>query len=673
MKVRRVKFKNFRQFYGEQEIEFACGKGRNVTLIHAENGFGKTTILNAVLWALFGQLTKKFEDPDKIVCFAAEDEEKHTAAVDVEFEFNQTHYLATRHFDDRVDKKDKTKLAAYRIQSGVHQPIDAPETFISSVIPPEMAKYFFFDGEAAQAFSEATNFKAVGAAIRSILGCELADTAIEDLKETTKFIDKEIGRIADDGELHNIEKEITNVTHEVEIAYSAKGVLETNVATLKSLRDELTESLRGLEGARHTQAQRDDKERQLKQVGDAITSTTQDVVKWVGQRAIQVVSGKLAQQTFDFITEASLKGRIPSPYNEEFVKGLLQKEICICDRELKPSTPHWKAVANLLKNASNAEVMGRVVRARARVSVLREEAGDAVTALTKLQGTLAGHIKTRNRLEREIAELGKQLENVKITEIAEKERARRKFDDNIAEENIKLGGVKATIHQLETRKAQLVTDLERISKKNKQAHKLLTRRTLLVQSSSLLTSMLREYEKTARGTLQSEVNGILEKIAHKDYTCRLNPDFRLELILSNRVNPKSGGENQLLSLVFVASLIRFAASRIDDNDLLLKPGTVAPLILDAPLGQLDEDYQRSTAEYIPRLAQQVVLLVSSSQGGEKVLEALKPYVGAEYVLISENKGPRDKKKEVRRVLHGKEYVCTLFNRPIDISRIERVS
>jgi hypothetical protein len=73
------------------------------------------------------------------------------------------------------------------------------------------------------------------------------------------------------------------------------------------------------------------------------------------------------------------------------------------------------------------------------------------------------------------------------------------------------------------------------------------------------------------------------------------------------------------------------------------------------------------------LAQQVVLLVSSSQGGEKVLEALKPYVGAEYVLISENKGPRDKKKEVRRVLHGKEYVCTLFNRPIDISRIERVS
>ncbi len=93
MKIFKIKLKNYRQFYGEQEIEFCMEKGKNVTLIHAENGFGKTTILNAVLWALFNQVTKKFENPEKILNFEAEDEGVYFASVDVEFEFNRSRYL----------------------------------------------------------------------------------------------------------------------------------------------------------------------------------------------------------------------------------------------------------------------------------------------------------------------------------------------------------------------------------------------------------------------------------------------------------------------------------------------------------------------------------------------------------------------------------------------------
>lgn len=106
----------------------------------------------------------------------------------------------------------------------------------------------------------------------------------------------------------------------------------------------------------------------------------------MGQRSLQVVSGRLAKESLDFITEASVKGRIPSPYNEIFVRGLLQAEKCICNRDLKPGTEHWNAVTDLLKKASNAEAMSRVVRARARVSVLRDEANDAAEALNRIQG-----------------------------------------------------------------------------------------------------------------------------------------------------------------------------------------------------------------------------------------------------------------------------------------------
>jgi hypothetical protein len=72
------------------------------------------------------------------------------------------------------------------------------------------------------------------------------------------------------------------------------------------------------------------------------------------------------------------------------------------------------------------------------------------------------------------------------------------------------------------------------------------------------------------------------------------------------------------------------------------------------------------------MASQVVLLVSSSQGDEPVINALKPSVGKEYVLISENMGSRGQKSDDVIVLNKKSIATSLFNRPKNLTRIEEV-
>ena len=69
MKLEKLTLENFRQFYGHQEIIFSGYNDRNVTVIHAENGFGKTTLLNAFLWVLHGSkfLTGDFEQKDRLI------------------------------------------------------------------------------------------------------------------------------------------------------------------------------------------------------------------------------------------------------------------------------------------------------------------------------------------------------------------------------------------------------------------------------------------------------------------------------------------------------------------------------------------------------------------------------------------------------------------------------
>jgi len=67
MILKKIVLNNFRQFRGRQEIEFAEPGGNNVTVVHAENGFGKTALLNALHWGFWGKTTSDFAQPGKIL------------------------------------------------------------------------------------------------------------------------------------------------------------------------------------------------------------------------------------------------------------------------------------------------------------------------------------------------------------------------------------------------------------------------------------------------------------------------------------------------------------------------------------------------------------------------------------------------------------------------------
>jgi DNA repair exonuclease SbcCD ATPase subunit len=458
----------------------------------------------------------------------------------------------------------------------------------------------------------------------------------------------------------------------LETAARLREQLIQALATLKEQHEDIVRGLREAEAAHEIQRNRDDKLEQKSRVATAIGECRAEILRWIGQRAVQVVSRRLSQVVFDFVDEAGLKGRIPSPYNEEFVRELLGSGVCVCNRPLNAGSAEWAAVANLLKSASNAELLGKVVRARARSQMLRDDGGNAPKLLHATQTKLAQLLTDQAHLEQQIAELGKRIESLDIKEIADRERARRAIEARLDKEQQELGGVRAHIATLEREKQQQEAQLEELLRKNKKTIKLLKKRQLVAKAIEILKRQLEGYEQDARARIQTDINDILESVAHKDFRCRFNDNFSIELILNERATAKSAGENQLLSLAFIASLVQFAAQRIDATDLILKPGTIAPLVLDAPLGQLDPRYQASVAEFLPKLARQVVLLVSGSQGGENVLKSLEPYVAAEYLLVQENREPRGKKQILRRTIRGKLRDLILFGQDRTMTRIDRL-
>jgi hypothetical protein len=137
--------------------------------------------------------------------------------------------------------------------------------------------------------------------------------------------------------------------------------------------------------------------------------------------------------------------------------------------------------------------------------------------------------------------------------------------------------------------------------------------------------------------------------------------------------PKSSGENQLLGLAFTAALVAFAKVRRNAQDYRLLRGTIAPLVLDSPFGQLDEAYRQTTAEYVPQMAEQVILMISKSQGSGGVMDALEGQIGEEYVLVRHNKAPRNNRPPEIRQFNGKDVETAMFDAPFDGSSFARVT
>jgi DNA sulfur modification protein DndD len=167
MWVERIELNDFRCFFGTREIEFSTDREKNVTLIHAENGVGKTTILNAMLWCFYGMTTPKFERRDDLLNHDAKQAGRDTAYVEVLFEHNDTRYRARRYAGSSA------RFTVMRLDRGHSEQLPNPDTFINTVIPKSMASHFLFDGEHAELFLGEERRHEIRSAVQDILGCNL--------------------------------------------------------------------------------------------------------------------------------------------------------------------------------------------------------------------------------------------------------------------------------------------------------------------------------------------------------------------------------------------------------------------------------------------------------------------------------------------------------------------
>jgi len=242
MLLEKITLRNWRCFYGEQQIEFASATDRNVTLIHAENGVGKTSLLNALLWCFYQKHTPRFEKPDDILNQQAAREGEIFAFVAIEFSHEDNRYEARRSFRKGAGAPHLvvTKIAEDGTQEQVR---NDPKLFINSVLPSDMASHFLFDGEHAEALTGRANSATVARAIKDILGCAFVVQSIDALEPVEASYRRNITSQNTLKQIADIEKALKQKQRAASKLLSDLNDLDNSTTTMEAERESIERSL----------------------------------------------------------------------------------------------------------------------------------------------------------------------------------------------------------------------------------------------------------------------------------------------------------------------------------------------------------------------------------------------------------------------------------------------
>jgi len=162
MKLISLTIRNFMPYKGDQEIAFPVHGQRNVVVIHGDNMRGKTSLLNAIRWALYGQALDRHLNPIPENLLLNKDAAKE-GDFDVEVKLQLEHEGAQYEIVRTLKRKplvhnptDKDHFTHERMirRTGAPVPDEQFEHEVNRILPRSVARFSLFDGELLQEYEK---------------------------------------------------------------------------------------------------------------------------------------------------------------------------------------------------------------------------------------------------------------------------------------------------------------------------------------------------------------------------------------------------------------------------------------------------------------------------------------------------------------------------------------
>ncbi|MGB6166993.1 MAG: AAA family ATPase [Geitlerinemataceae cyanobacterium] len=652
MKLISIKFCNFRQFYGETPELLLCNGVKNTTIIHGNNGSGKTTLMNGFTWVLYEKFSTAFSSEERLVnkraIAEAEAEQPVQCWVDVVFEHDRKRYQAKR------------RCRAYKSKLGIEQgkselllqvagengrwflPPERSEDIISRILPESLHQYFFFDGERIEKIVRDDKKSEIAEATKTLLGVEVILRAIRHLGEAKKSLENHLKSIGN-AETKYLIREKQKLDKEVETIGKRQTEIDRELVENTELKKILSRRLLELVGAEELQKLRDELQLQEATSSDQFARSQFNLKQLISRHAYTAF---LSNETADFrelVAGMRDRGELPTGIKKQFVSELLNRQSCICGTSLHPNSTEYDRVRSWMEKAGIAAVEEAAIWLNAQVDEIDKEALEFWQELDRLCAQIDRHRTELSRQQTQLDEIAQKLRHYPDEDIQKLQRRLDETERILSSLHRETG---SNQQQLESFNSEIKEFDRKIDtqRTNEKRQNLAQRRIAATQDSIDRLSAVRSLlEERFRTSLEKRVQELFSQISFTPYLPKLSEKYELTLVENTLGTDApvaaSTGENQILSLSFIGGIIDSVREWSQKNTLMGPDSSTFPIVMDSPFGSLDEIYRRQVAKAIPKLANQLIVLVSKTQWRGEVETEMENYIGREYVLSYNSSKP----------------------------------
>ncbi len=640
MRISSIELTNYRQYRDKQEVRFSLDEKKNITVIEGANGAGKTNLLNALTWCLYGTeehlKTEKGKYQgiinDQVIAELKAGQQVRggvkifgieTDGNAIRFERAMTVYKES---DGRIHFGQQT-FDVYKQIGKDMQNLPSSAFIVNRNLPPGVKNFFFFDGERLDEFFRQESSERVKQAISDISQLNLLDGAIDHLEKTIAVIRSEVK--GETPKLQQLQDEINSLEKSKTSLLDDKKKEEEKVDGIRKELRNIEEKLRGtnvgvIKELQHERDTLDARVESFENDHDELSNKTCDLV-------VQAIPLSFCHSALDYalrkIGEAKTEGKLPPAIEKTFVKDLLKRGQCICGSDLKTSPDRSKKLQQLLEAQTISEISSYLLDGKYEISKNLESCQRILRELSdygKKRAKIEAEIhKTKDRLK----EIGTRIKGVDAIELRNLEIARDALSDNMVRSSQDIGELSAKYKQAEQlitlRNKDYQTELSKSAKHDYIKRKLIlggeALELLQTVRKNLITETLKTIEKK---TKEYFLSLIWKKTTYSDVKIDENYNISvLNSIGSECLPTLSAGEREVLALSFMAALREVS-------------GFEAPIIIDTPLGRISGEPKQNIAELLPRYLKnaQLVLLVTDQEYTTIVREKLAPHIGQQYKL-----------------------------------------
>ena len=635
MKFHKLIIENYKSFQFATEIRFPVGDdGRSIFLIGGMNGAGKTSIMEAINFCLYGA------KPDEIFRNINR-REKARGNANVSFELvmemDDLSELVVKRFwragaiDDPKPRDLTERLVVVRDGKRVsvqHQEIW--QDFIHSMIPPGITQFFFFDGEKIQAIADDDHSEIrLKSSLEAVLGIQYINRLASDIIYIKNEERKGFVEISDEDlefKQSELKKERSKLNRKHKERDRAQQELDDFKGQLKDARQRFAAAFHtepeSREAMRENEKKRIQVTNRLAQLESEIRSLCEKTLPFaIIGRLFDPIRRQIDEERESASGEAikqhaaTLAKRIvrvveePEPIYRETLSlekmAELERRIC---RLLKEGDPKDDVVRILdLSDRDAARVLNKMETLETSdvflLKPLFEEKRELISQIRKLEEFRQADILTES--ERELFEqLQIEIEGCS-TQIGRKTEQLRLLEEEIL--------------TLEKRTNDIQMEIEKLYEK----HHVSKEKADFIQECDAIAGVLNQFivrlrknkvhllqEKTFEMyRLLSSRSGLIKDIIIDDKTYEVRiPDRNGHEIKKSGL---SAGEKEVFAISLLWGLAQTSQLKL-------------PIIIDTPLSRLDSTHRDNIVNnYFPNAGEQVIILSTDTEIDKDYYRTLK--------------------------------------------------